>query len=318
MIKTQNIIAQIDKNVKSKKWECLVDNCHEFAINSHLVQQNGILNNISSKGHLVELKLTDTNKWGNKSPLLEFCSVGIKQALSHKVFCNKHDSSLFKEIENKESNFESYNAFLLFCYRAACAEIAKKRLEIEKDRRIINANTLDGKINKKALSLRLNSFEEGVYYLKILKEELEAELEGNSDKFTFFAYRYPCSGVYASAIFSAANTGMLANLHDELRNIYIHILPLVDYTLILIGFNNNYTSDLIKSYCKSWNNLNLEELQIKLSNLFTYNIENWGMAPDLFYQLKPEIKDKFISLASQNSLSYGLDLAHRFNLFSIK
>src|SRR5436190_16641801 len=126
MQKPQNIIAQITKNLKNKKWNCLIDGCDEVAINSHLIQQNGLLSNITYNGHLVELKMMDANKWDNKKLPFEFGTVGIKQALSHKVFCNKHDTEIFKPIEKDDENFDSYEAFLLFSYRAVCAEIRKK------------------------------------------------------------------------------------------------------------------------------------------------------------------------------------------------
>jgi hypothetical protein len=128
MQKPQNIITQISKNLKDKKWNCLVDGCDEVAINSHLIQQNGLLNNITYDGHLVELKVIDANRWDDKKLPFEFGNVGIKQALSYKVFCNKHDTEIFKPIEDNNKNFESYEAFLLFSYRAVGAEIRKKSI----------------------------------------------------------------------------------------------------------------------------------------------------------------------------------------------
>lgn len=38
------ILQNINKNVNNKNWECLHPNCENNAINSHLLQKNGILN----------------------------------------------------------------------------------------------------------------------------------------------------------------------------------------------------------------------------------------------------------------------------------
>lgn len=316
MTKPQNIIAQIDKNVKKKNWECLVNDCSETAINSHLIQQNGILSNISINGHLTELKMMDAYKWNKKESPVNFRKVGIKQALSHKVFCDKHDTEIFKPIENNKADFETYESFLLFSYRAVCAEISKKRLAIEKYNRLINANTLTGKIDKDTLQLVVNGNELGIKDLSVLKEMLEKEISSKSDKYSFHVFKYPKFSVYASAVFSATDLdfprkdGAL-----DLENIYIHILPLEKELLILVGFHNDYASDDAKKYCKSWEKLTEKELEFKLTGLFASNIENWGISPDFFDKLKEKNKFKYIELLRKNMNSFGISKESEFNLF---
>jgi hypothetical protein len=55
------IISKILKNVKNKvKWKCLSENCNNYSIKSHLLQQKGILNNISTDdNHLREMRMVD-------------------------------------------------------------------------------------------------------------------------------------------------------------------------------------------------------------------------------------------------------------------
>lgn len=319
MTKPQNIIAQIDKNVKKKQWNCLVDDCTKTAINSHLIQQNGILSNISVEGHLVELKMVDAYKWSRLTPPIDFQSVGKTQALSHKIFCNSHDTDIFQPIENTKTNFETYESFLLFSYRVVCAEISKKRLSIERNNRLINANTLTGKIDKEALQLVVNGNELGINDLKVLKKELETEIKSNSEKYPFFVYKYPKIPVYASAVFSATDLdfpredGAL-----DLENIYIHILPLEEETLILVGYHNKYASKDTIKYCQSWKNLSDKELEFKLSGLFASNIENWGISPDLFQKLKEKSKSKYIELLRKNVSYFGISRESDFNLFDIE
>ncbi|RPD91625.1 hypothetical protein EGM88_14695 [Aureibaculum marinum] len=319
MTKPQNIIAQIDKNVKKKQWECLVDDCSETAINSHLIQQNGILSNISIKGHLVELKMVDAYKWDKKKSPIEFRSVGISQALTHKVFCNTHDTNIFKPIENTKANFESYESFLLFSYRAICAEISKKRLAIEKYTRLINANTLIGKIDKEPLKLVVKGNELGIKDLNALKKELENEIKSNSKMFTYFIYKYPKIPVYASAVFSA--TDLDFQREDgalDLENIYIHILPLTEETLILVGYHNKYASKDTQKYCHSWEKLSDKELEFKLTGLFVSNIENWGISPDYFEKIQVKKKEKYIELLRKNISYYGVSQEADFNFFEVK
>ncbi len=316
MTKPQNIIAQIDKNVKKKQWKCIVDNCHKTAINSHLIQQNGILNNITVNGHLVELKMVDAYKWSKAASPIDFKTVGITQALSYKIFCNTHDTEIFQPIENKQADFESYSSFLLFSYRAVCAEIRKKEIAIEKLTRIVNANTLTGIIDKEPIKLSVKGNETGIKDLVALKHELEKEIYANKKEYTFFAFNYPKIDIYASAAFSA-NDISFTNQEEvlDLENIYIHILPLEDETLILVGYHNNYTSERTIQYCKSWENLTAEKLEFKLTELFSTNIENWGTSPKLFNGLKEKNKRKYIKVFGENVSYFGINQITHYNLF---
>jgi len=63
-----------------------------------------------------------------KEPPIIFERVGISNALSHPVFCQKHDTEIFKPIEQSNVEFDTYESFLLFSYRAICAEIRKNKL----------------------------------------------------------------------------------------------------------------------------------------------------------------------------------------------
>ena len=49
--------AQIIKNINKIKWDCAIDNCQEKAINSHYLQNNGILNTVAKNDHVIDLQL---------------------------------------------------------------------------------------------------------------------------------------------------------------------------------------------------------------------------------------------------------------------
>ncbi|SHH18154.1 hypothetical protein SAMN05444372_12014 [Flavobacterium micromati] len=316
MQKPQNIIAQISKNLKEKKWNCLVDNCDQIAINSHLIQQNGLLSNITYNGHLVELKMIDANKWDNKKLPFEFGTVGIKHALTHKVFCNKHDTEIFKPIETDDKNFESYEAFLLFSYRAVCAEIRKKEINVEQFTRMANAKSLLGIIDQDFLNSNIEGNKLGIEDLIVLKTELEKEIENNTDKYKHFVHKYPKLEIYASAIFSANDLDYFSHISEpDLDNVYIHFLPLEDNFLILVGYHSEHVSEKIIAFCNSWKNLSLENLQKKLTTLFSSNVENWGLSTELYKEILDKNKSKYIKTLVENENLYGISVEKDFNLF---
>ncbi len=319
MIKPQNIIAQISKNVKKMQWKCLVDGCTETAINSHLIQRNGLLSNISVNGHLIEIKMVDAHKWNSKEPPLKFSLVGIKNALSHKVFCSSHDTNIFKPIEDERKDFDSYTSFLLFSYRAICAEIRKKIINVENHTRLIDSKILDFKIDKEQLQHIIYRTELGITDLRAMKSMLENEIQNEEGNYSYYAYTYDSLDIYASAVFSATDIELpKEDSALELDNIYIHILPLIKETLILVGYHNNFTNDEMVEYCKSWSELDQNELEIKLTNLFTENIENWGVSPSLYKKFKESNKKKYIKELIDNANYFGIAKSDDFNLFEKK
>ena len=316
MQKKQNVIAGISKKLKNKKWKCMVDNCDEIAINSHLIQQNGLLSNISSNGHLIELRMIDAYKWVNNKLPFEFCRVGIKHALTHKIFCSKHDSGIFKPIETDCTNFESLEAFLLLSYRSVCAEIRKKEINIDQFTEMLKSKVLLGKIEYDFYNSNIEGNKLGIQDLMILKKDFEAEIESKRGKYRFFVHKYPKFEIYASAIFSANDIDYFQHfLEPDLDNVYIHFLPLVDNFLILVGYDCDHVSDKIITFCDSWLNLSMENLQKKVTTLFTYNVENWGLSIDLYNKISAKTKAKFIKKLVLNENLLGISDDTYFNLF---
>lgn len=313
-MKPENIIAQIKINVGKKHWSCLAKDCTEISINSHLIQQNGLLSNISVDGHLIEVKMTDANKWSKKVGPINFQRVGKKQALSLDIFCATHDTNLFKEIEKENADLESYKSFLLFGYRAVCAEIRKKEVNIETYNRILNSNLLIGKINTEMFGLLIIGNTKGIEDLDRLKLAFENEIDNSEDKFVYKVYNYPQTNIYASAVFSASEEEKSIE-EPDLENVYIHILPLHNKSIILIGYHKDYTSDKIIEYCSSWNGLSENDLQTKLTGLFINKIENWGLSPTTFNAIKENNKIKFLKTLQEYSLSPEIKEFLEINLF---
>lgn len=310
------ILAQIRKNVYSKDWRCANDNCNGKAINSHLLQRNGILNSIAEDGHLIELRLTDVFRWQNESSPMEFKRVGIGSALSLPIFCSQCDSLLFKTIENEELNLHDYHAFLLFSYRVVCAEQRKKQQNVEIHERILNAETLKGSFDKNYVELFLKGFKLGVNDLERLKRIVKVELGSKENIFEFFTYKYPLIKVYGASLFSVVERydadEMERSIFDD---VFIHVIPYKDELFIVCGYLKEYKTNWVVEYCQSWGNLSHQDLTFKLTNLFAARIENWGLAPSLFNKIPQPTVTKMIKFWNANAMHIHQDLTADFNLF---
>ncbi len=122
-------IAKLQKDVQDpSKWECICPNCKNASINSHLPQRHGILDNLAENGHMFELKPKSFYDPSCVDGTFKFHKIGINRAISWPVFCNGHDTELFKEIESQRSiDCSDYRTQLLLSYRTVCSEIRKNK-----------------------------------------------------------------------------------------------------------------------------------------------------------------------------------------------
>lgn len=312
----QKIIATIIRNVHSKKWECIIDGCTDKAINSHLLQQNGILDNVSTDGHLIEYKQTDPFTWREDAPPFEMKRIGKKKAFSLPLFCNNHDTSIFKEVETHPIDLEQYRVHLLLSYRVVCAEIRKKQVNVEQFSRFLNAESLKYGGGLEQIELAKTGNELGIKDLETFKKLFEEELENETSRFTFKVYKYPFLDIYGSAVFSPIDYLITDPKQVEpLNSVFIHVIPYNEETNIIVGYSNDYVDDWIMEYVDSWQELEDEDFEKHLTKLFTAHIENWGMSPDLLSEIKEENLKLLEEYTVQNAINHSIHQQVDFNLF---
>ncbi|MBR4129743.1 MAG: hypothetical protein IKU02_02335 [Bacteroidaceae bacterium] len=279
-----NKIDEVERFVEKKKWPCLCPNCQKAAINSHLLQRNGILDNVAENGHLYEARIKDVYRRINDDEIVEIKKVGIGQAISYPLFCSEHDSALFKPIEGKLIDFDDYHSQLLFSYRSLCSEIRKKEFNIER----YNGTLIEDNVKFELLLGEKLGLEDLRYY----KGVFETEIVKPQNKFTFLHLTYPFIPVFASGTstyFMFDDT--FVNFTEGIQNgqiidcFFINIIPQKNSLEIIIGYNNEHTNDCLDKFTQSWKNLSTNQLLNKIVDLFNYSIESWGMSPSFYKRL---------------------------------
>ena len=279
-----NKIDKVERFVEKKKWPCLCPNCQKAAINSHLLQRNGILDNVAENGHLYEARIKDVYRRINDDEIVEIKKVGIGQAISYPLFCSEHDSALFKPIEGKLIDFDDYHSQLLFSYRSLCSEIRKKEFNIER----YNGTLIEDNVKFELLLGEKLGLEDLRYY----KGVFETEIVKPQNKFTFLHLTYPFIPVFASGTstyFMFDDT--FVNFTEGIQNdqiidcFFINIIPQKNSLEIIIGYNKEHTNDCLDKFTQSWKNLSTNQLLNKIVDLFNYSIESWGMSPSFYKRL---------------------------------
>lgn len=299
----EKALADTQKKLAKVKWPCMCPKCTDMAINSHLLQRHGILSHVTVNNHLYEISREDAFKWRENYPV-RFKKVGLNNAISYPLFCDKHDTECFFPIESGTIDFEDYKSQLLFSYRAVCAEIRKKELTL--------LQTKENAANIEEISLiaeeLLTGGDKGIKDLNYYKYLLEDELKANKGTFTFYHYSYPLLDIYSSATMSYEifDSKRKRQVKDAIKKkvwdaLFIHIVPQLTSTEIIIGFHNNHTSRDMEAYVKSWNGLAMEELGYKLTDLFVAHVEDWGLSPRLYERIPEERFKKFFELQAKYS-----------------
>lgn len=297
----EKAIAVAQKKSSKVKWTCMCPKCTGMAINSHLLQRHGILSHLTVDNHLYEITREDAFKWHENYPV-RIQKVGLNNAISYPLFCDKHDTDIFLPIESGTIDFDDYQSQLLFSYRSVCAEIRKK--EINQLETKENSSNIEGMVLV-GDALTAGS-DKGIKDLQYYKYLLEEELKASKAKFTFFHYSYPVIDIYSSATMSyeifdsQKERDVKAALKKKIWDVvFIHIIPQPASTEIIIGYHNNHTSRDLEEYVKSWDSLGKEELGYKLSDLFVAHVEDWGMSPRLFDRIPEDRFEKFFELQAK-------------------
>lgn len=235
----QGVIFELGKRAKIKDRKCLFKGCSNLAIESHLLQQNGILDSIKDDtNHLWEQKIEHFKHE------FYFDKVGIGNAFTFKGFCSHHDDELFKSIEAKSIDFNSYRSQLLFSYRVLMNEKRKKEINIDHYTRILDSFKLKLFLNEKyleQLSALKKSNELGLSDIETYESAFLSNLKDESKQdFQFIAREISRIDLCISSVFTHESLKeripfLQMNPNYQSTDIYLHLFPLATTSIIIIG-----------------------------------------------------------------------------------
>jgi hypothetical protein len=307
------------KKQKIKNRNCLHQDCSYSAINSHLLQKNGILNNIAKNGHVIQLSTPSLfSIFSRKNQISEHKEIGVNQAFSLKLFCNEHDRSLFNPIETPQIDFFDYQTGLLLSYRALCAEIRKKEVSMELFNWVRNQKNL-WMAGSDSINDFLQGTSIGIRDLNYFKNCFENEIlckYASQKSFKFEVFEYSYTSVCAAAIITFENTDNFADPFIIPPIIFINVIPYNNKTIIVCGYHINYLDGNVQEFINSWCSLTNKEFQYAITRLIAGQIETWCMSPDNFAKIPKKIKNIFIKHWNHHIMYFSQDQSVDFNLFN--
>lgn len=312
-----NAIVGIGKHIAKINWPCMSPGCNHTAINSHLLQRHGMLSHIVENGHCCELRSKDFYNWSPDSPPIEFKLRGLQEAISMPLFCDYHDTVLFKPIEAREVDYSNYHNQLLLSYRATCAEIRKKEIEMEKSKRYLSSIILQTHRSEylDVVKESMAGNDVGLRDLYYFKDQIEKELNDSHRVFSFVHHSYPIKGIYASTTFSLASVYEYANLDLVLPDCFGHVIPAEDHTEFVFGYHKNHVNSTVINFVNGWGGLSIEDLGKKLTGWLTL-VESWGLSPSLYRRIRKRDLDTYFSYFEKSYIIIDQNPDLDFNMFS--
>lgn len=307
------------KKNKLKPRKCHFKNCKTDAIKySHILQKNGILSNIAENNHLFQFSGKSLFEDGERRFQLK--SIGINKVYSFPGFCKKHDNDIFKSIEKTNNiDFENGLTHKLFAYRTICNEIYRK--EVMKD-------SFQELAQKKNYPLNLFAFFNSQYFnenygiknLSFFKEELENEIENNSEKYTFKYIKFDKIELCISAslnIYDNKNPKSFEN--KDTMSTYVtsifNIFPYNNYSYLLIAQHKDYLCNWTENFFTNFESSTSAERLKMLSDFLAVRTEIWCISSKLHSTIDVGKFEKLFEIWQENISNYNSNIKVNFNIF---
>jgi hypothetical protein len=315
-------INEAKNNAQKKDRTCIYGGCTDKAIKSHVLQKNGILKEISEDNHLIQLVTPNAFNLVENG-MLEFKKIGINDAYTFMGFCNKHDTELFKPIEDK-NNIDYYNIYhqALFSYRGLCQEIRRKEISTEwlyslKDDMPIHM--------KEAVSDLIDGSQIGIKNLYYFKGEFENSFTTQDfNKFTFSTIEFPRIELCISVPLNLGEVGNPQKLSfDDWKRQYpkvfstsfINVFPVKDKSYFIGGYHKDYPCNWTAKKINKFGYSKSKIIKKELSDFIVLRLEFWVMSQKLFRMIPEDTILKYKKTFSNNVWNHSENLKTKINLF---
>lgn len=127
--------------------------------------------------------------------------------MTFKGLCPEHDAKIFKQIEGKSIDFNSYNSRLLFSYRALLYEYRVKEDVIEALFKSVTHPELNQYMDVEEVQTTIVAEQTAMWDTEFVLLTLQEDLNNYTEQFSYEIISIPKVEVRVSAIFSYTSLG---------------------------------------------------------------------------------------------------------------
>lgn len=313
IIALDNVVQNSIKTSQNAIYDCLHDDCdNNTQTYCHLMQKNGVLSNITFDNHLFQMQISNPHKWlGEITDVFEMRKIGINQVFSGKLFCDKHDTELFKKFEVNVPDYDDYETQLLMCYRTMCYELWQNYYNIKFSEEsakgftnLLDNINLDNRLPIKIIQEKLNEIHKRIsqeknkitttsinikYVQQIGKHFSSALLNINNQAMKFVCRKIKQLPISASMMLSSEKY-----FKDQQNNYpyFVQVIPQIDKSYIIFGYFHELFDEWLDSYYHRFLTFKENELLTELTRLITTRNLTWCVSPNFYNNLTEQIKQK--------------------------
>jgi hypothetical protein len=318
MKKQLAIIEKYRLQSLNRNRKCFESECDLNAVESHLLQKNGIISRIAEEGHVYE-----STYYTFALPYhLKFQRRGVNKVFAFKGFCQGHDNELFSPIEKEDFNLHDYTHSLLFAYRTLVNEIRKKEVIIEYYSNL--KSDLSNPIPTYLLDESIEGLKMGINdsspVLKSLNEHIK---DSSKTDFIFHTYELPRIDLCVCGVYSFETSREINKMRYErdlkffapLTDVFLICLPFDTKSILSIGFLKGYNSKCDEFYNTLFSSKSNSALLQFLSNTLLLQCENWIISKKFYYDHIRNREDKILKILNWSTKNMNERTDIKFSLF---
>lgn len=314
--KIQDRLNRLYAKAQNHKRQCSSSDCRNNAINSHILQKNGILNGIATNGHVIISKTDFLNE-----DLFYFKKVGINTAFTFKGFCSTHDNSIFKPIEGSEIDFEDYKSQLLFAYRTILNEKHKKKVLITWNNLQINDSEISQVVDKTLLKATNVQNEIAITDLKYYENIIVSNLQSKKEDFVFKVRYIKEFDICLASHFTFETTRerqayikKTGKDYELLTDIFVSLFPIEGETVFMMGYLKSM-EDKCGEFVKNFFEIEEPDLLHEMNKLLLMRCEEWVCSEKFYNEHIEEREDKINAIFQDAATTLNEDKEVELNIF---
>jgi len=315
MYEFSNEFEEIKRLSVRKTRKCMYRTCEMPSIKSHVLQKNGILNEISLKGHVIESVMANSYNHSEKE-IADFKRIGVNNTYCFQGFCKNHDTAVFAPIEfEKKLDLNSLMHQALFCYRGLCQEIRRKEIVLEwLSSKVFNSNPwafFFSVSHKKEIK-------KGIQNLEYYKIALENSIETNTfDQFYFETIKIPRIDLCISVSLNIEDKMNKKTKDDVIPFVtsFLNIFPKGCDSFVIVGYHKDYPCLWTDRFVKNMKTGNKPSIFKEISDLIVLRLEFWAMSISLFDSINKSDLEKSKEIMKENVTKHNFELSTDLNLF---
>jgi hypothetical protein len=261
-------------NAIKKITQCFYPRCTNKAINSHILQKNGIISSIAENGHVYEMEISKYKETEHF-----FKKIGINDAFSFSCFCQHHDTELFKSIETDTIDFSEYKNCLLFTLRTMYNEKFRKLVNIEMFNQLIS--NFSDLFDIDYLKKEIEGNNLGIMDMEKTEKLIWNDLNAGTKSFIFKIREISKLDVCLAAFYNYETSQELEEYYkiyhkqkEDVSDIFINLFPYKSKSILLMGYKKQ-DEKTVKGYVCDFFSDNEKRLERKITNLMMFRCETW-------------------------------------------